>query len=676
RNRDSVREFQVIFKEKMLEAAKQGKLEIGQPLMQYMENVSKIEQISQKRELLIRALPRMKEPLQKDVLLGLENIESKLESLKAKLYSKDKPEDILKQIESLVSDEVGAKLMMAQTISPDFANIVSQSGKGKSDQELYEIAKSDYMSIQPDTEQSSAETSSPKVPPVGKVAEKLKNLKARIPIIGISKKRKAAKPGSEEAAKKDDEMKPPDVVETPPVGVLFTIVTAIAVGLRDPGILRAMFTVVGSLDPGIVISIIAIPLGLIIASKIVSALPGEKISAVMNNAGQLLGDLVTRGKANISALSAKAKSAARSKFDNLAEAEKYKILAPATAKEGYVIKDGQKIPIEEYATGKDKTPAPSKFDTDIIYRGHPIEGEIIGETDETIIVKQIFGGGSFAISTYKKSDIERIGKSRPEALVEKQAMLEELVPQFAPGVAPKGLETPLLGAQAKITAGRTISDFEVNLLGTLDSAKASEQRMQSMLSYLEKQAGLLRGIYALAFDATTVDESVRKLAETKAKFVQVVIIGKEIPGIKNAIYVPREGEGTLSQRIEKAVGDRHEGKSVAKVAIALREKATENLEREIRTDINTRKDDILNVPSYALINQYINNNAQLNMANLLHSVLRKEPCFIAIGYDNRGAFASIRNLLNKIGGFFMVIEKVSEDLQEIFNAIKETITSM
>ncbi|MEE9500069.1 MAG: hypothetical protein V3V42_02110, partial [Candidatus Omnitrophota bacterium] len=155
-----------------------------------------------------------------------------------------------------------------------------------------------------------------------------------------------------------------------------------------------------------------------------------------------------------------------------------------------------------------------------------------------------------------------------------------------------------------------------------------------------------------------------------------VIIGEEIPSIKNAIYVPREGEGTLSQRIENAVRDRHEGRKVTKVAIALKEKATEDLEREIRTDINARKDNIFNVPSYALINQDINNNAELNMANLLHSVLRKEPCFVAIGYDDRGAFSSIKDLLNKIGGFFIVIEKLSEDLQEIFSAINETITSL
>lgn len=272
-----------------------------------------------------------------------------------------------------------------------------------------------------------------------------------------------------------------------------------------------------------------------------------------------------------------------------------------------------------------------------------------------------------------------------EFTIERSIAQEEAAPttdQIRRMLEEKGREAELLSMPIPLPIGaigprlKTGQDME-NLKGIArEIEETGTLSMDSMLSLLENQAGPLQGTRVLVFDASTVDESVMKLAKqlsmSEVNLVCVAIIGREIPG---TIFVPREGEGTLSQRVEHAVKQKlGDDIKIANIAIAL--KGEENkLKETIRNDINARSDNPLRIPSYLVLKENLIDNAKGNMAGALLSVIKEKPCFIGIGYETT-AFGSIKTLFERIGGYFRVITKLSEGLSEIFKAIRSTVTAV
>ncbi|MGB2706011.1 MAG: hypothetical protein WBC74_04070 [Candidatus Omnitrophota bacterium] len=272
-----------------------------------------------------------------------------------------------------------------------------------------------------------------------------------------------------------------------------------------------------------------------------------------------------------------------------------------------------------------------------------------------------------------------------ELTIERSIAQEEAAPttdQIRRMLEKKGREAELLSMPIPLPIGaigprlKTGQDME-DLKGIArEIEETGALSMESMLVFLENQAGILQGAQVLVFDKSAVDDSVIELAERLAKaeggLIRVAVIGERIPG---AIYIPEAEEGTLSDRIAHAVkrelGDHVD---IAKIAIALKgEEST--LNDVILEDLRAKENTPLRMASYVALKEGAEENAQINMANLLLTVVREKPCFVGIGYD-KTAFGSIKSLLEKIGGYFSVITKISEGLSEIFKAIRQTITAV
>ncbi|MFH1836680.1 MAG: hypothetical protein ABH862_01020 [Candidatus Omnitrophota bacterium] len=213
---------------------------------------------------------------------------------------------------------------------------------------------------------------------------------------------------------------------------------------------------------------------------------------------------------------------------------------------------------------------------------------------------------------------------------------------------------------------------QISLQGTV--------RMEDMLSYLDHQIGVLnQGTYVLAFDAGAIDASVEQLARTieaSGSKVRIAVIGDAARAAElKGIYVPEDltDAKTLSDRIAESTG----GETVAKSAIILSNRDAQNVTGAVYDDLKSHQSEPHKMPSYVLLRNKIEGNlsAETNMANLVHSVIRSQPCVVAVGYDDRDDFSSIQALLKNIG-YFAVIERITETIGQIMNAINATITSL
>ncbi|MDP8258499.1 MAG: hypothetical protein P9L90_03655, partial [Candidatus Aadella gelida] len=116
---------------------------------------------------------------------------------------------------------------------------------------------------------------------------------------------------------------------------------------------------------------------------------------------------------------------------------------------------------------------------------------------------------------------------------------------------------------------------------------------------------------------------------------------------------------------------------VAKSAIILSNRDARKVTSEVYNDLKSHESDPHKMPSYVLLNGTVEDNlsAETNMANLVHSVIRSQPCVVAVGYSNNDDFSSIQSLLKNIG-YFAVIERITETIGQIMNAINATVTSL
>jgi len=190
---------------------------------------------------------------------------------------------------------------------------------------------------------------------------------------------------------------------------------------------------------------------------------------------------------------------------------------------------------------------------------------------------------------------------------------------------------------------------------------------ESMRTLLENRAGPNQGVNVLVYEAGTVDEPVQDLLDEKQNkktFLRVVVIKKG-------------AEGTIAKRIGDAIRDQVGDVEIAQVAVALKGQEDQQAqEQEILDYLNRYQEKPINMPSIVVLEQNSENNLRLNMANMLLSMLGNTPCFVGLGYDDENAFSKVRSLLDRIGGYFRVIEQVSEGLSEIFKAIRSTLSAV
>ena len=183
-------------------------------------------------------------------------------------------------------------------------------------------------------------------------------------------------------------------------------------------------------------------------------------------------------------------------------------------------------------------------------------------------------------------------------------------------------------------------------------------------------------VSVLAFDASSVDGSVRDLIEAasgRENVVRVVIFGEgDNPpaDIAGAIYIKVSDASKLSRSIEdEAAKDLGAGSRVNQIAI-LRVGG----ESAVESDLNSRLSDKVR-PNYVLVkgDAKMAGSADVNMANLLMSVMKAKPCFMAVGYrDGEASLGKIKDILAQMGGIFRIFKDINRAMSEMYLAIRAT----
>jgi hypothetical protein len=199
---------------------------------------------------------------------------------------------------------------------------------------------------------------------------------------------------------------------------------------------------------------------------------------------------------------------------------------------------------------------------------------------------------------------------------------------------------------------------------------------RSAIEYLEERAGATGAVSVLAFDASSVDGSVRDLIEAasgRENVVRVVIFGEgDNPpaDIAGAIYIKVSDASKLSRSIEdEAAKDLGAGSRVNQIAI-LRVGG----ESAVESDLNSRLSDKVR-PNYVLVkgDAKMAGSADVNMANLLMSVMKAQPCFMAVGYrDGEASLGKIKDILAQMGGIFRIFKDINRAMSEMYLAIRAT----
>jgi hypothetical protein len=246
-------------------------------------------------------------------------------------------------------------------------------------------------------------------------------------------------------------------------------------------------------------------------------------------------------------------------------------------------------------------------------------------------------------------------------------------------------------------------------VGAMTSALAKEKAaiegesrlrsIKSMVEYMEalaaidKQAGIYQGVSVVAFDARSVDATVRDLAATArgSSVVKVVIFGgdadKRMAEDIGAIFIPMtDDKARISELIRKELptASGNAGLAVGKIAITVTGQAamaseSGSIYNDMQASIAENKRDGRDVPSYIMLHPSITekdeNNGRRGIADLVRSALQKKPAFIGIGEFNRSDFTKMSDLLKKNGGVMWVIRELSKALGEIMSAIRAAAVS-
>jgi len=290
--------------------------------------------------------------------------------------------------------------------------------------------------------------------------------------------------------------------------------------------------------------------------------------------------------------------------------------------------------------------------------GEPQESVFTAVIDGLVVTgmrKSVEGGIEF---TVEHSITQEETASVPERV-------EGVLDDFTDVVPVAPIFTPLIGATGPQL--KTGQDYIGNLEHIAQELKTGAPSTESMLAFLENEAGPNQGVRVLVYEEDTVDDAVRALAEKPGKktFLRVVIVGKDAKG------------ATMEERIERAISDQvGENVEIAQIAIALKGRENESTqERNIHGYLKKWQNEPNKMPSIVVLKQDSEDNLRLNMANMLLSILGNKPCFIGLGYD-KTSFKSLRSFFDQIGGYFRAIEELSEGISEIFKAIRSTIIAV
>jgi len=253
-------------------------------------------------------------------------------------------------------------------------------------------------------------------------------------------------------------------------------------------------------------------------------------------------------------------------------------------------------------------------------------------------------------------------------------MLRRATPVIVEGVTkpfdfitPSALKPP---PEAPIRAG------PVGLLLESIRSKDPEEQVRGLVDYLRIDPGTAKGVSVLAFDIHALDDDDRlaaALAKADGNLVRVAVVyerGEErlAEAYKkqyNAITVLRDDgtRDTLTARIEREV-EKEVGRTVAKTAIILKDRNdAEGTATLIHRDLAAKAEEPNKMSSYAMLSEVSSNenSAQLNLGNLVLSILQAKPGVVIAGYkasvlkdmmEKIQVFKDIQQLLKSIGGFF------------------------
>jgi hypothetical protein len=256
---------------------------------------------------------------------------------------------------------------------------------------------------------------------------------------------------------------------------------------------------------------------------------------------------------------------------------------------------------------------------------------------------------------------------------------------------PPGMVTATMAKIAAITflappvAQQVDTAMEV-MLGEFKASRALST--SSMVAYLEEKAGMLGGVMVLAFSADSVrnDKSMSvsnltaTLRDSKSRNIKIVVFGSEsdraVAEAAGAEFVLRTPGLSPSEDIRSYQSGN--GINVAKIAIAVTGNSSiAQPGGEAYRDLEFNKSRSMELPSYVIIDTKIaqNKSAELNLANLVRSVMQEKPCVIAVGYDgNEKAFKDMKDLIGRLG-LFRVVASIGKALSDIYRALRATSIS-
>ncbi len=206
--------------------------------------------------------------------------------------------------------------------------------------------------------------------------------------------------------------------------------------------------------------------------------------------------------------------------------------------------------------------------------------------------------------------------------------------------------------------------------------------ISGMLAKLKEYPTANNGTRILAFSAPSVGASaigmVKALGDSRS--LRLVAFGDEKDRLRmealGFIFVTRTAEATISEDIMSAKELR--GMDIDKIAVAVTGTLIDNTRDDVYKDLNSSKLIGRQLPSYVILDKDLKNSkaVEVNLANLLRSVMRDEPCVVVVGFGGSDkAFGDIQRLLAGIG-FFKVVDSIGRALKEIYDAIRATATSV